>query len=190
MRRRKFRPYHKTNTHVRARAHTHTHRPAQHGTGLHGLLQNLSLGRAGAAGEGAGEIGRGEARDASLTERRRRCVRPAPIMPYSGAAVRLGRPCVVGAVQVAPTPRIRPREVPRHRGSEAHGASKSRPSNLTLALVSYWYGPAACAGRSRYSWHIRMVSARPGARTRLLSTGRPLPAYSRRLVSLQAASSL
>jgi hypothetical protein len=29
----------------------------------------------------------------------------------------LGRPCVVGAVQVAPTPRIRPRGVPRHGGS-------------------------------------------------------------------------
>ena len=35
-----------------------------------------------------------------------------------------------------------------------------------------------------------MVNARPGARTRLRSTGRPLPAYSRRLVSLQAARSL
>ncbi len=69
-------------------------------------------------------------------------------------AMRLGRPVahpvVVGAVQVAPTPRIRPREVPRHGGSEAHGASKSRPSDLMLALVGYW---------------LRMVNARPGART-------------------------
>jgi hypothetical protein len=47
----------------------------------------------------------------------------------------LGRPWVVGAVQVAPTPRIRPREVPRHGGSEAHGASKSRPSNPGLKLA-------------------------------------------------------
>jgi hypothetical protein len=37
---------------------------------------------------------------------------------------------------------------------------------------------------------LRMVTAHPGARTQLLTTGRPLPAYSRRLVSLQAASSL
>ena len=104
--------------------------------------------------------------------------------------MRLGRPCVVGAVQVAPTPRIRPREVPRHRGSEAHGASNSRPSNLKLALVAYWYGLALCAESSRHIWHIRIVNACPGARTRLRSTGRPLPAYSRRLVSLQAARSL
>jgi hypothetical protein len=104
--------------------------------------------------------------------------------------MRLGRPCVVGAVQVAPTPRIRPRKVPRHGGSDVHGASKSRPSNLKLALVAYWYGLALCAGSSRHIWHIRIVNARPGARTRLRSTGRPLPAYSRRLVSLQATCSL
>ena len=79
---------------------------------------------------------------------------------------RLGRPCVVGAVQVAPTPRIRPREVPRHGGSEAHGASNSRPSNLKLALVAYWYGLALCPESSRRIWHIRIVNARPGARTR------------------------
>ena len=50
----------------------------------------------------------------------------------------------------------------------------------------------ACCVRSKFShiWHIRIVNARPGARTRLRSTGRPLPAYSRRLVSLQAARSL
>jgi len=68
--------------------------------------------------------------------------------------MRLGRPCVVGAVQVAPTPRIRPRETPRHGGSEAHGAGKSRPSDLKLALVAYWYGPAVCAVSSRHIWHI------------------------------------
>ena len=135
-------------------------------------------------------IGRCEARVAVLTERRRRCVHPAPIWQHSGADVHLERPCVVGAVQVAPTPRIRPPEVPRHRGGEAHGASNSRPSNLKLALVAYWYGLALCAESSRHIWHIRIVNARPGARTRLRSTGRPLPAYSRRLVSLQAARSL
>ena len=102
----------------------------------------------------------------------------------------MGRPCVVGAVQVAPTPRLRPREVKRCGGGEAHGASNSRPSNLKLALVAYWYGLALCAESSRRIWHIRIVNARPGARTRLRSTGRPLPAYSRRLVSLQAARSL
>ena len=134
--------------------------------------------------------GRCEARVAVLTERRRRCAHAAPIWQHSGAAVRLGRPGVVGAVQVAPTPRIRLREVQRCGGGEAHGASNSRPSNLKLALVAYWYGPAVCAESSRHIWHIRIVNARPGARTRLRSTGRPLPAYSRRLVSLQAARSL
>ena len=45
------------------------------------------------------------------------------------AGMRSGRPCVVGAVQVTPIPRIRPREVQRYDGgSEAHGASKSHPS--------------------------------------------------------------
>ena len=73
--------------------------------------------------------GRCEARDAVLTERRRCCVHPAPIWQHSGAVVRLGRPCVIGAVQVAPTPRLRPREVKRCGGGEAHGASNSRPSN-------------------------------------------------------------
>ena len=134
--------------------------------------------------------GRYEARVAVLTVRRRRCAHAAAILQHSGAFMRLGRPCVVGAVQVAPTPRIRPREVPRHGGRDAHGASNSHPSNLKLALVAYWYGPAVRAESSRHIWHIRIVNARPGARTRLRSTGRPLPAYSRRLVSLQAARSL
>ncbi len=98
--------------------------------------------------------GRCEARVPVLTERRRRWAHAAPIWQHSGAAVRSGRPCVVGAVQVAPTPRIRPREVPRHRWSEAHGASNSRPSNLKLALVAYWYGPALGAESSRHIWHI------------------------------------
>ena len=80
--------------------------------------------------------------------------------------MRLGRPCVIGAVQVAPTPRIRPREALRHGGSEAHGASKSRPSNLKLALVACWYGPAVCAVSSRHIWQIRMVNAHPGGLAR------------------------
>ena len=125
-----------------------------------------------------------------MTERRRRCAHPAPILPYSGPAMRMGRPVVVGAVQVAPTPRIRPREVKRCGGSESHGASKSRPSNLKLALVAYWYGPAVCAERSRHIWHIADGKRASGCSHVTLSTGRPLPAYSRRLVSLQATCSL
>ncbi len=42
--------------------------------------------------------GRCEARVAVLTERRRRCVHPAPILPYSRTILRLGRPCVVGGL--------------------------------------------------------------------------------------------
>ena len=68
--------------------------------------------------------------------------------------MRVRRPCVVGAVQVAPTPRIRPREAPLHGGRDAHGASKSRPSDLKLALVAYWYGPAVCEVSFRHIWHI------------------------------------
>ena len=43
---------------------------------------------------------------------------------------------VVGAAQVAPTPRIPPREVQRYGGSKAHGASESRPSNLFSLLCA------------------------------------------------------
>ena len=134
--------------------------------------------------------GRCEARVAVLTERRRRCAHAAPILQHSGAVMRLGRPCVVGAVQVAPTPRIRPRGVQRCSGSEAHGAGKPRPSNFKLALVAYWYGPAVCAGRSRHIWHIADGKRASGCSHVALSTGRPLPACSRRLASLQAACSL
>jgi hypothetical protein len=98
--------------------------------------------------------GRCQARDAVLTKRRRRCACPAPILQHSGPTMRLGRPVVVGAVQVAPTPRIGPREVPRHGGSESHGASKPRPSHMKLAFVACWYGPAVCAEHSRRIWHI------------------------------------
>jgi hypothetical protein len=126
--------------------------------------------------------GRCEARVAVLTERRRRCVHPAPILPYSGAVMRLGRPCVVGAVQVAPTPRIRPREVPRHGGSEA------RPSNLKLALVAYIGMGLLCAQDAlAESGIIADCKRASGFSDVTLSTGQPLPAYWRRLVSLQAA---
>ena len=136
--------------------------------------------------------GRCAARVAVLTERRGRCFHPAPIWQHSGPAtgMRLGRPCVFEAVQVAPTPRIRPREVPRHGGRIAHGASKSRPSDLKLALAAYWYGPAVCAGRSRHLRHIADGRRASGCSHVTPSTGRPLPAYSRRLASLQAARSL
>ncbi len=50
-----------------------------------------------------------------------------------------------------------------------------------MALAADRYGPAVCAESSRQIRHIRMINARPGARTGLLSTGRPLPAYLRRL---------
>jgi hypothetical protein len=73
-----------------------------------------------------------------------------------------GFPSLVGAVQVASTPRIRPREVLRYDGSEAHGANKSRPSNLKLPLVEHWYGSAVCAERSR---HIRHICAQKGLTT-------------------------
>ena len=104
--------------------------------------------------------------------------------------MRFGRPVVVGAVQVAPTPRIRPREVQRCGGSESHGARKSRPSNLKLALVVYWYALALGAGSSRHIRQIAVGKRASGCSHVTLSTGRPLPAYSRRLVSLQAAHSL
>ncbi len=74
-------------------------------------------------------IRRCESRDTGLAERRRRCVHPALILPYSGDVMCSERPCVFGAVQNAPIPRIRPREIQRCGGSEAHDASKSRQSN-------------------------------------------------------------
>jgi hypothetical protein len=101
-------------------------------------------------------IRRCESRDTVLTERRPRCVHPALILPYSGDVVCSERPRVFGAVQNAPIPRIRPREIQRCGRSEAHGASKSRQSNMKLAV---------CSESSRQIRHIRMVSARPDART-------------------------
>jgi hypothetical protein len=110
--------------------------------------------------------GRCKARVALLTERRRRCAHAAPILSYSGPAMPLGRPCVVWAGHCAGRP------YPSHLtsrspacGSEVHGASKSRPSNLKLALVASWYRIALCSARSRQLRHVRMVNARPDSRT-------------------------
>ena len=75
-------------------------------------------------------------------------------------------------------------------GARQHGASKSRPSNLKLSLVAYRYGPAVCPGRSRHIWHIADGKRASGCSHVALSTGRPLPACSRRLARLQAACSL
>jgi len=129
-----------------------------------------------------------------LTERRRRCVHPAPNLQYPrGLSCVLGRPCVVGAVQVAPTPRIRPREVQRSGGgSEAHGAGKPRPSSLKLALVWSRTGmDLLCASkRSRQIRHLADGKRTSGCSHVTLSTGRPLPSCARRLASLQAACSL
>jgi hypothetical protein len=77
----------------------------------------------------------GSQSDRSLRGERRRsngkettlCSCCADLAVFRGV-LRLGRPYVLGTVQVAPTPRIRRREVQRHGGSEAHGAKTSRPS--------------------------------------------------------------
>ncbi len=100
-------------------------------------------------------------RDAVLTQSRRRCVRAAPIWQHSGAVMRLGRPCLE-AVQVAPTPRIRPREVQRY--CEAHDlndASMSRPFNLKLHWSRLVW---ACRESNCQIQHIRTVTTRPDAR--------------------------
>jgi hypothetical protein len=46
--------------------------------------------------------GRCEARDAVLTERRRRCAHPAPILPYSGPTMRLGCQSSLGLCRSLP----------------------------------------------------------------------------------------
>jgi hypothetical protein len=68
-------------------------------------------------------------------------------------------------------------------------ASSAHPTKL--ALVAYWYGPPLCAENARQIRHTRilMVNARPGCSHVTISTRQPLPAYSRGLVSLQAACS-
>jgi len=69
------------------------------------------------------------------------------------------------------------------RATRAHPTSSWHWSRIGMGLL--------CAQKVLATSRIlRMVYARPGARTRLRSTRRPLPAYSRRLVSLQAACSL
>ena len=67
------------------------------------------------------------ARANDVTERRRRCVHPAPNLQYPrGLPCGLGRPCVVEAVQVALTPRIRPRGVQRSGGYHGPGGDLCR----------------------------------------------------------------
>ena len=69
------------------------------------------------------------------------------------------------------------------RASRAHPTSSRHWSRIGMGLL--------CAQDALATTGIlRKVNARPDARTQLLSTGRPLPAYSRRLVSLRAARSL
>jgi hypothetical protein len=69
------------------------------------------------------------------------------------------------------------------RATRAHPTSSWHWSRIGMGLL--------CAQKVlATSGILRIVNARPGARTRLRSTGRPLPAYSRRLESLQAARSL
>jgi hypothetical protein len=69
------------------------------------------------------------------------------------------------------------------RATRAHPTSSLHWSRIGMGLL--------CAQKVfATSGILRMVDARPGARTRLRSNGRPLPAYSRRLASLQAARSL
>ena len=75
-------------------------------------------------------------------------------------------------------------------GSEALGVNEPQPRDHQLASVAYWYGPAVCAVSFRRIRHIADGKRASGCSHVTLSTGRPLPAYSRRLVSLQAARSL
>ena len=56
-------------------------------------------------------------------------------------------------------------------GSEAHGASKSRPPNLKLASVAYWYGHAVCADRSRQIRRIADCKRASGCPNVTLGTG-------------------
>ena len=90
--------------------------------------------------------------DTVLTERRRLCVRAAPILQYCGAVMRSKRPCVVGAVQVAPIPRIRPREVERYGGSEAHGASKPRPFRGRILVWACFVRKNVLAKSGIFGW--------------------------------------
>ena len=109
--------------------------------------------------------------DRSLRGERHRSDGNATILRSCRADLAVFRGCFVvltsvrlWAVQVAPTPRIRPREVQRYDGSEAHGASKSRPSNLKPASVACWYGCAVGAKSNRPNRHVRKANTRPDAR--------------------------
>ena len=75
-------------------------------------------------------------------------------------------------------------------GSEALGVNEPQPRDHQLASVAYWHVPAVCAVSFRHIRHIADGKRASGCSHVTLSTGRPLPAYSRRLVSLQAARSL
>ena len=75
-------------------------------------------------------------------------------------------------------------------GSEALGVNEPRPRDRKLASVADWHGPAVCAVSFRHIRHIADGKRASRCSHVTLSTGRPVPAYSRRLVSLQAARSL
>jgi hypothetical protein len=76
--------------------------------------------------------------------------------------------------------------VDRPHGSEAHGATEPQPRDRKLASVAHWHGPAVRAVRNRRIRHIPDGQRAFSEWARDSSFGRPLPAHSRRLVSLQA----
>ena len=76
-----------------------------------------------------------------------------------------GTSCVFEAVQVAPTPRIRPRELQRYGGSEARGASQSRASNLKAGIGRILVGLLCAQKVLSTSGIFAKVHARPDART-------------------------
>ena len=100
------------------------------------------------------------------------------------------RACVFAAVQVAPIRRIRPRQSIDCMGarlaappSRSHATASWHRSHIGMSLL--------CAPNGIAEFGIfRMVSARPEMCRRDSSFGRPLPAHSRRLVSLQAVDLL
>jgi hypothetical protein len=69
----------------------------------------------------------------------------APILQSSGAVMRLGRPCLVGATQVAPTPRFDLEKSSDLMGASFTARASRTPSKRKLALVASWYGSVACA---------------------------------------------
>ena len=100
------------------------------------------------------------------------------------------RACVFAAVQVAPIRRIRPSQ-----SIDRMGARRTAPPSRRHATASWHRSRIGmgllCAPRGIAEFGIfRMVSARSTMCTRDSSFGRPLPACSRRLVSLQAVDLL